>query len=531
MNPRAKNQKRVLPRDSSSGAAAKQEKLSKEEHRRKLIQDFLDLMSGKGENEFFHTPKNEPFARVEVNGHFENWPIRSRGFELLVRHLFYKAFSGASLPPAVLKEILLQLEGHALFGGKEHRVALRVAEHRGKVYLDLCDPDWRAVEITPAGWSIVANPPVYFIRKPGMLELPEPVHGGNVEELFRFVNAKTRSQRILMLSWLFATFRPTGPYPIYVLHGPQGSAKTTTETVLRRLIDPSEAELRAAPRDERDLMIAAEHSHVIGFDNFSAVSSWLSDALCRLSTGSGFATRQLYKDRQQVIFSATRPILLNGIHDVAERGDLLDRIIVIYLSPIDEGERRPERQLWAEFEEARPRVIGAMLDAVAAALRQVDSVRLTKLPRMADFAIWVTAGEEALGFWPGEFLRTYEDNRAEANLLAIESSPVAVEVLRMLNTMGEWQGTAGDLLVILNRLVGEDNKKDQQWPKSARAMAAALARSEPNLAAVGVTFVHLPREGGTGRRVFRLSRVTHEVLHPEIVTATKHSSAIACADL
>ena len=144
-------------------------------------------------------------------------------------------------------------------------------------------------------------------------------------------------------------------------------------------------------------MVGANNSWVIGLDNLSYISPTLSDALCRLATGGGFATRALYTDDDERIFNIKRPMILNGIEEVATRNDLLDRSVILYLPEIPQASRRSESELWAEFRREHPRILGALLDAVAGALRNRDAVQLEGLPRMADFAVWATAGEEALG--------------------------------------------------------------------------------------------------------------------------------------
>jgi hypothetical protein len=109
--------------------------------------------------------------------------------------------------------------------------------------------------------------------------------------------------------------------------------------VLRALVDPNTAALRTTPRDERDLVIAANNGWLMALDNLSHLPDWLSDALCRLATGNGFATRELYTDAEEAIFATQRPIVKNGIEELATRGDLLDRSIVLYLPTIAEDQR------------------------------------------------------------------------------------------------------------------------------------------------------------------------------------------------
>ena len=126
--------------------------------------------------------------------------------------------------------------------------------------------------------------------------------------------------------------------------------------------------MRALPREDRDLFIAASNGHVLAFDNVSGLPAWISDTLCRLATGGGFAVRQLYSDQDEVLFDAARPVILNGIEDIVTRPDLADRAVFLTLEPIPEERRRPEQELWAAFEAERPRILGVLLDAVAKGL-------------------------------------------------------------------------------------------------------------------------------------------------------------------
>src|SRR5437660_9849065 len=229
---------------------------------------------------------------------------------------------------------------------------------------------------------------------------------------------------VLIVAWLLAALRPRGPYPLLAISGEQGSAKTVLSKLLRALLDPNAAPVRALPREERELMIAANNGHLLAFDNLSGLPQWLSDALCRLATGGSFAVLQLYTDDEEVLFEAARPILLNGIEEVISRPDLGDRAIFLTLAPIGEVQRRSESELWREFEIARPRILGTLLDAVVHGLRTLGRVHLDRLPRMADFALWAAACETAL--WPaGTFSGAYAANRRAAIEGIVEADPVA----------------------------------------------------------------------------------------------------------
>ena len=347
------------------------------------------------------------------------------------------------------------LSGMARFDGAQRDVHIRVAGHDGSIYLDLCDPQWRAVEITSTGWRIITNPPVRLQRRRGMLALPLPVAGGSIAELRPFINVASDTDFCLMVTWQIQALRPRGPYPILILIAEQGAAKTTTAKVQRRLCDPSESDVRRPPRNTEDLMIAATNGHIVAFDNLSHLREDLSDNLSVLATGGGFAVRQLYTNREEEIFQAQRPIILNGISQVATRGDLLDRAIVITMPPIPDERRKDEATFWREFNLVRPRILGALLDAVSCGLRRLPDVQLERKPRMADFALWSVAAEPACPWPDGTFLEAYAANRQGAAEATLDGDPVA-DVVR---TIARWSGTATELLALLNQRAPENLTK------------------------------------------------------------------------
>jgi hypothetical protein len=439
------------------------------------------------------------YATIAVDDHQETWPIRSKSFR---RYLVHRFWEREGKPPAAqaLSDALGVLEARAQFGGRVHEVHVRVAGHDGRIYVDLVNAGWEAVEVTPAGWRLVTTPPVKFRRARGMQTLPRPVHGSAVDELAEFINVKSADQLALIKAWLVAALRPEGPYPVLVFTGEHGTSKSTIEEMCRALIDPNVAPLRSEPSDPRDVMIAATNAWLIALDNLSDLAPWLSDCLCRLATGGGFSTRELYSDSDETIFVAQRPAMLNGIDAVISRPDLLDRAIIIDLPRISEDRRRPRREFWSAFEAARPRILGALLTAVSTALRRVGEVRLQALPRMADFATWAHAAEPALGLKSGEFLAAYGGNRAEAHDLALDASPIAASV-RALVEPGEWSGTAAELLEALGRIADEATQRSKVWPATPRTLSTALRRIAPNLRAIGVSVEFTDqRELGSRRR-------------------------------
>jgi len=233
-------------------------------------------------------------------------------------------------------------------------------------------------------------------------------------------------------------------------------------------------------------MIAANGSWGIVYDNLSSVPVWLSDALCRLSTGGGFSTRQLYTDEEEIIFDAQRPVILTSIEDVATRGDLLERSLILSLPPVPEHQRRPEKEFWDRFDASSPYIFGALLDALSGALRQLPCVKLSKKPRMADFGVWGTACERALGWEAESFLAAYGKNRSDANSISLDCSPLFAPLQRLLSDIPEWSGTAAELLDKLSAIAGDQITRGRDWPRRANALSGKLKRLVPNLGAVGI---------------------------------------------
>jgi len=456
----------------------------------------------------WHTPDGDGYATIQVGEHIENWPIRSRRFRQWASRLYLEANQKVPGGQAT-QDAVTTLEGVAVHKGEEHRVYVRLAERGGVLYLDLCNAEWEAVEVKGDGWEVIQNPPVKFRRARGMLPLPVPAAGGDINTLRRFVNVRDDGAFILIVAWLIGTFHPRGPYAILEVDGEQGSAKTTLCRMLRRLVDPNEADLRTQPRDERDLVIAARNGHVLGFDNLSGLPGWLSDGLSRIATGTGFGTRELYSNDEEVIFSGARPIVCNGIGGVATRSDLLDRTIRVDLPSIPESDRKPESDLWRKFDAARPGLLGAILDPVATALNRISAVRLNRLPRMADFATWIVAAEPSLPWKPGAFLDAYAGNRKAANESALEASPVAGVLRIWFDKLGgvPWSGTASELLTALSASASEAVKNQKGWPHSGRSLSGALRRIAPNLRAVGIDVGFDDREAHTGKRLIHVERV------------------------
>ena len=213
----------------------------------------------------FHTADGTAFADLDINGHRETWPVRTKGFKRWLARQFYETTDGAPSSEA-LQSALNVVEAKAHFDAPQRPVYIRVGGIDGSLYLDLGDEAWRAIEITMTGWRVVENPPVRFRRAAGMQPLPVPAPGGSIETLRSSLNVQSDTDFVLVVAWALAVLSDRGPYPAIVLSGEQGSTKSTFSAILRSLLDPNTAPLRALPREDRDLFIAANNGHVLAFD-------------------------------------------------------------------------------------------------------------------------------------------------------------------------------------------------------------------------------------------------------------------------
>ena len=462
----------------------------RQKRRGKLSQADILVQLAEGENiEFFHTPEQEAYTKLKVADHYEFHAVRSKAFRQWLCRQFYQQTHKAPSSQAVA-DALSVLEGKASFEGPERPVFVRVAEHNGCIYLDLANDKWQVVKITDSGWKVVNDSPVCFRRPPSLLPLPTPKQNGDITLLRKFLNLASEQDWILTIAWLIQALRPRGPYPVLALYGEQGSAKSTFSRILKKLIDPSSVLLRTAPKNEHDLVISANNAWVLSFDNLSAVQPWLSDAFCRLSTGGGMATRRLYTDSEEVLFDTTRPQIINGITDIVNRHDLADRCISIVLPPIPEERRIPEARLFKQLDAVLPSVLGGLLNAVVVGLKNIGKVELARLPRMADFALWVVAAEPALPWDKGKFLEAYEGNRRDIIEKTVDTDIFASTVLKWFNGRHSWEGTAADLLAELETFVDDEKLiRSRAWPQDAARLGRKLRRIASFLRELGINVI------------------------------------------
>lgn len=473
-----------------------------------------DILVAEGKSAaLFHTPDGEEFADVVIGGRRETHRIRGSKFRLWLRYQYYLC-RGSGCSSEALQTAVESLAAFAQFKGEEHEVHCRVAEHDGAIFIDMGDETWRAIEVTKAGWKIVDEPPVRFRRSPSTRALPMPVSGGSIKDLREFANLKkidgnggggrTDAEFVVLVGHILTAMRPNASYPILALLGEHGTCKSTLSTILGKLIDPRSPEQRSPPTSEEDLIVAAVGAHVLCFDNISTLPDWLSDAFCRLSTGGGAGKRRLYSDNDEILFHGRRPIFLTGIEDYPQRADLVDRCNIFGLEVVEERNRLSDSELQQKFNKSAPAILGALLDGLAAGLRNLPEVTIDDKPRMADAVLWGEACTRE--YWPaGTFIEAYRKNQAASVELVLEASTVGSAVIRFMEGRAEWRGQASELLEKLSALVGDRAAKEREWPKRANILSNKLRRAAPALRKIGIEVTFHGKEGHAGTRVITIT--------------------------
>ncbi|MBL8452333.1 MAG: hypothetical protein JNK97_06260 [Zoogloea sp.] len=392
------------------------------------------------------------------------------------------------------------LKALGTFKGAEVEVHRRVAKHDGAYWIDLCDDQWRAIKVQAGKWEIVDRAPVLFVRAPGMRPLPEPAKKGNLALLWKHLNIPKQAQP-LVLACMLDSLRPDTPYPVLELVGEMGSSKSTTQRRLRALIDPHQVPLRGAPKCVEDLHIAAANAHIVSLENLSHLNGEQQDALCILSTGGGYATRQLYTNGGEHVMQSKRPVMINGINAVATQPDLIERTISVELPTITAKARKDELSMAAAWEKDYPAIFAGMLDLFAKALERLPDVVIPEgmAKRMLDLQRLGEAITLAQGGKAGEFSKQLDALHGEAALRGLESYGVAVglQVLAARPEGREWEGTYLQLLNELGRL-GEIDRSN--WPKSPRHLSSQVKRIAPGLRRVGIR-IEAAGRGATGAKV------------------------------
>lgn len=456
-----------------------------------------------GVTRYATVPAGDTYELCERGGGFRDWLLR-----------MYRAEHHRSPSTTALQQAMNSIVAEAAVA-PIYTVGLRVATTDDALWLDLANDVCEVAKVTASGWTITAELPdgLRFRRPRGQVALPTPTHNGDGFGLLRkLLSNATDDDFIMIVAWLMAALRPNVPAPVLVLTGEQGSAKTTTAKILRYLIDPVGADgtdLTRPPNNDRDIFAIVNSLHVLAIDNVSRITKFVSDTLSSISTGGSLQKRELYKDEGMVNISARRPIIINGIGggaaDIASRPDLLDRAISVTLQSIEDTERKTEADIWRDVRDAAPAILGALLSGMSEALLRMPTTKLDRLPRMADFALWIVSAENLLPWDAGQFMQIYAANRDEATANMLEDNLIFPYIATLAAGDGGWTGTFVELHSALQQMASDQSKRADDWPDTTRKVAKHMKRIEPAMRQAGY---EIQRDRTKAARLITVKKVT-----------------------
>ncbi len=413
--------------------------------------------------------------------------MRSQSFENWLGFIYYKMLQEVA-PHKLKSDAIMHLEGVTRIDGKTHEVGLRLIGNKEFVEIDLGNSYWQSVYITKDGWEI-GHQKNYFYRSKAMKSLAKPSKESiAVDWIETALNLKGHNYSKLIMGWLIGCFMPLGPKPLLVIQGEQGSGKSLLASILRKLVDPTKADKTSLPSSERDLYVQAQNNFMLSFDNQRTLYKKQSDWLCRMATGGGYSTRRLYTNTEEEVFSMVRPIILNGITQIAEQPDLIDRSIFINMPMIDPAIRKSESEILSYVDNIRPQIFGLICDSLVSILG-AEEKQNENLPRMADFARFVSKAEEHLEWQEGEFVNALNENRLEALIELNEYDPLLNAITAYATKKKRYgfvfQGTPTMLLKDLTSLTAAKPGKSG-LPDNPATLSKKLNGLKPVLREMGI---------------------------------------------
>lgn len=454
-----------------------EKKSSKRETQSSLIVNFIVEQV-----ELFHDQNSIAYAQDNVTK--ETRRLDSRQFKDWLISVYYEKTKSAPRDQSV-REALSTLAGIARYKGLCQEVHIRVAKYDNAYYIDLgITKDSKVVCVKPGQWQIVSEPAVKFLRPESMRPLSIPVSGGDLSTLWELINIP-KNEQILVIAWLIESLRPDTPFPVLELIGEQGSAKSTTQYLLRRLIDPNACDLRAAPKTVEDIFVTSGINWLVSYENISHLSPQMQDALCVLATGGGFAKRKLYTDADETVIIVKRPIALNGISAAVTAQDLIDRTISIETPVITK--RMEMNEIWRIYDEKHPILFGALLDIFAKSLERSAMVELPveNCPRLIEFTRLGIAIADVMGHAQNTFLDIFNASRYESIARTIDASPVASALIEWFEREKRY-ATKLPIKDLFTKVEMFKPNNCDSWPRSAKGFADALRRAAPALRHMGI---------------------------------------------
>ena len=439
----------------------------------------------------FNDQFNIPHSLVKIKDHYDVLPVEGTKFKRYLSKLYYDSFDGKIANSEAISNAVQILEAKSIFEGQTIILHLRTAwadeNNKDAIFYDLSDDKRRCIKITKDdGWKIVENPiKVLFKRYGHQISQVEPLHeydNGILDNFIGSLNIKNENHKLLIKVWVITLLIPDISRIILLPYGPPGSAKSTFQKKIQMLIDPNQLDLLSINNDKNEFIQQVSHNYLCFYDNISHVPRWLPDEACRVATGGATSKRKLYTDDEDIPYKYKRPQCFAGINVIFTQEDVLDRSIKIELDRIDRKKTIPDDKIEQELNQQIPQLLGYIFDILAKALGIKDSINLSELPRMADFAEWGEAIARALGYKPLAFIDAYFENIDQRNLEFVESDPFAEALSKFIDyEKRSWISSPKIFANYLREFADNNNIDSNKFPKAPQTISYRLNKIKPIL--------------------------------------------------
>lgn len=466
-----------------------------------MVEDFFKKFDSTYNPTYFANYQGINYISVQERGQDRTLKINSQELD----NYLVKTFRNLGFKWGANKNLITRLKDEmnalAILEDKKEEIHIRVAGGPKGVFIDRGIKSKEIIQISPGSVpQIITKCNFKFVRPAKQRELPQPIFTDFDFNYFKSLfNFSYENDALLLLAFILKSLTPnSGPCPILILEGPQGSGKTTATTIIGKIIDPTEPSLFAPPKTEEDIKIQANSSWLLTYDNLSYLNGNLTDAFCRVSTGGGMSSRKLYTDDEEIVYSIQRPVVFNGIEELGERPDFLDRGIILHTKVISEKSRKFSDSIWDPFDRGYPSLLGGVYNLLSEVLLILPTIEASNLPRMADYAKFGIALEKALSLPEGTFMNTYNVHNSEKLNKLFDSDPMCIFIEYAIDSgcfHGDkcFIGTASELMEHIDMFCKKFGISRGSMPQNPKTLKGRMARIKPVLSAIGIEYVELPR--------------------------------------
>jgi len=447
----------------------------------------------------FPTAEGKPVRIIHQN------PMDSKRFESHLRRLLKRDLNKRIISKDSLEKAIEALKSDAVVEGRIIPLNLRVAWKKNEViYYDPTDERWSciAIERDMGTWRILptgslTDYPISELRNPNSKLTEQPViftRYGQIPQVIpernypedKCTNLRDPKDQLLFKAYLVTLFIPDIAHVILLLKGVKGAAKSILETMVKRIIDPSQTELLILNKKSADFIINMAHNYYNAYDNVNRIPAWLSSIICAATTGAAYSTRTYYTTADETSFKFKRCFAFSSIGASLTQDDALQRCITLRQPKIERQTRKMEEKVLVEFDNLLPQLLGWILDIVAKMMQIKDQLDQSgeldgKLERMADFSVWGEAAARAMGHNPMEFLEAFSENQKNQSKEAVNFNALA-DIIREicedeLGSQYEVEYLVPQLLAKVRQTASEmgiEITTKFSWAKTPQSLSAEL---------------------------------------------------------